>query len=120
MTFLIVDDLKSIRQIVKNTISRMGCKSFVISSDGQQAMEELEVAEVDFIISDWNMPKVSGFELLKWVRENSRLKNTPFLMVTAEATKEQILEAMQIGVSGYVVKPFTPQTLEDKIKDLLS
>ncbi len=118
MKVMIVDDFATMRRIVKNILTQLGFKNFVEADDGSVAWEMLQKEPVDFIISDWNMPKMTGIELLKKVRADDKLKDTPFLMVTAEAQKENIVEAVKAKVSNYIVKPFTPETLGEKIEKI--
>ena len=120
MKVMIVDDFATMRRIVKNILTQLGFKNFVEADDGTVAWEILQKEKVDFIVSDWNMPKMSGIELLKKVRADERFKDLPFLMVTAEAQKENILEAVKARVSNYIVKPFTPETLNEKIQKIFS
>jgi len=115
MRVMIVDDFATMRRIVKNILTQLGFKSFLEADDGSVAWELLQKEPVDFIVSDWNMPKMTGIELLKKVRADDRFKELPFLMVTAEAQKENIVEAVKAKVSNYIVKPFTPETLSEKI-----
>ncbi len=115
MNVLIVDDFATMRRIVKNILTQIGFKNFLEADDGSVAWDILQKQPVDFIVSDWNMPKMTGIELLKKVRADDRLKDLPFLMVTAEAQKENIVEAVKARVSNYIVKPFTPETLSEKI-----
>ncbi len=118
MTVMIVDDFATMRRIVKNILTQLGFKNFVEADDGSVAWELLQKEPVDFIVSDWNMPKMTGIELLKKVRADEKLQDTPFLMVTAEAQKENIIEAVKARVSNYIVKPFTPETLGEKIEKI--
>lgn len=120
MTVLIVDDFATMRRIVKNILSQLGFKNFIEADDGSVAWEILQKEKVDFIVSDWNMPKMPGIELLKKVRADEKLKDIPFLMVTAEAQKENIIEAVKAKVSNYIVKPFTPETLGEKIEKIFA
>ncbi len=118
MRVLIVDDFATMRRIVKNILSQLGFKNFIEADDGSTAWEILQKEPVDFIVSDWNMPKMAGIDLLKKVRADDRFKDLPFLMVTAEAQKENIVEAVKARVSNYIVKPFTPETLSEKIEKI--
>jgi len=118
MKILIVDDFATMRRIVKNILTQLGFKNFIEADDGSVAWEILQKETVDFIVSDWNMPKMPGIELLKKVRADDKLKDIPFLMVTAEAQKENIIEAVKAKVSNYIVKPFTPETLGEKIEKI--
>jgi two-component system chemotaxis response regulator CheY len=115
---LIVDDFATMRRIVKNILTQLGFKNFIEADDGSTAWDILQKEQVDFIVSDWNMPKMTGIELLKKVRADERFQNLPFLMVTAEAQKENIVEAVKARVSNYIVKPFTPETLSEKIQKI--
>ena len=116
LKILVVDDFPTMRRIVKTLLKQNGFSNFTEAEDGVQAMKLLEShGDFEFIVSDWNMPNMTGLELLKTVRATPKLKHLPFLMVTAEAEKENIIEAVKSGVSNYVVKPFTGQTLEEKL-----
>ncbi|MEZ0328010.1 MAG: chemotaxis response regulator CheY [Dissulfuribacterales bacterium] len=117
---LIVDDFATMRRIVKNILTQLGFKNFIEADDGSTAWDVLQKEQVDFIVSDWNMPKMTGIELLKKVRADERFQNIPFLMVTAEAQKENIVEAVKARVSNYIVKPFTPETLSEKIEKIFA
>jgi len=116
---LIVDDFATMRRILKNILKQIGFKNLVEADDGTTAWEILQGQSIDLIISDWNMPKMTGLELLKKVRANDKYKRTPFLMVTAEAQKQNVIEAVQAGVSNYVVKPFTAEAISDKLEKIL-
>jgi two-component system chemotaxis response regulator CheY len=118
--FLVVDDFSTMRRIIRNFLSDLGYTSIAEADDGKTALPVLKAGEVDFLITDWNMPGMPGLELLREVRSDPAMKKLPVLMVTAEAKREQIVEAAQAGVSGYVVKPFTAQTLKDKIDKILA
>jgi len=113
---LIVDDFSTMRKIIRNILTQLGFKNILEADDGTTALEILKKEKVDLIISDWNMPKMSGLELLKAVRSDENLKDVPFVMVTAEAQKENILEAIKYKVNQYIVKPFTPETLKEKLE----
>jgi two-component system chemotaxis response regulator CheY len=116
MKILVVDDFPTMRRIVKTLMRQNGYTNFVEAEDGVQAMKILNTEQdIEFIVSDWNMPNMTGLELLKTVRSDPKFKHLPFLMVTAEAEKENIIEAVKCGVSNYVVKPFTGVTLQEKI-----
>ncbi len=115
MRVLIVDDFSTMRRIVRNVLRQLGFNNVVEADDGTTAWEVLQREKIEFIVSDWNMPQMTGIELLRKVRADERLANTPFLMVTAEAQQENILEAVQAKVSNYIVKPFTADTLKQKI-----
>jgi len=116
---LIVDDFATMRRIMKNILKQLGFTNIVEADDGTSALDELEKGNFDLIISDWNMPKMSGLDLLKNVRASEKYKNVPFLMVTAEAQKQNVIEAVQAGVSNYVVKPFTAEAISDKLTKIL-
>ena len=115
MKILIVDDFSTMRRIIKNLLRDLGFTNTGEADDGTTALPMLEGGSYDFLITDWNMPGMQGIDLLKAVRSNPNLVSIPVLMVTAESKKEQIVEAAQAGVNGYVVKPFTAQTLKEKI-----
>ena len=113
---LVVDDFATMRRIVSNLLREAGFKHLVEAEDGAEALRKLEAGNFQFVVSDWNMPKMTGLELLKSVRSSESLKHLPFLMVTAEARKENIVEAAHAGADGYIVKPFTGATLREKIE----
>lgn len=116
MKILVVDDFPTMRRIIKTLMRQIGYTNFVEAEHGEMALEILKTEkDIEFIVSDWNMPKMTGLELLRAVRADAQFKGIPFLMVTAEAEKENIVEAVKSGVSGYVVKPFTGQNLKDKL-----
>lgn len=115
MQILIVDDFSTMRRIVRNLLNELGFQNTMEADDGATAVPVLESRHVDFVVLDWNMPKMSGIELLRWIRGNEKLAKLPVLMVTAEAKREQIIEAAQAGVNGYIVKPFTAATLKEKL-----
>lgn len=115
MKILIVDDFSTMRRIIKNLLRDLGFTNTIEADDGQSALPILKAGNIDFLITDWNMPGMSGIDLLKVVREDETIKQIPVLMVTAEAKREQIIAAAQAGVNGYVVKPFTATILKEKI-----
>ncbi|MEJ1961938.1 MAG: chemotaxis response regulator CheY [Gammaproteobacteria bacterium] len=119
MKFLVVDDYSTMRRIVKNLLHDLGYANVAEADDGKTALPLLQNGSFDFLITDWNMPGMPGLDLLKAVRSNDKLKKLPVLMLTAEAKREQIVEAAQAGVSGYVIKPFTAVTLKEKIDKIL-
>lgn len=119
MKFLVVDDYSTMRRIVKNLLHDLGYANVTEADDGKTALPLLQNGSFDFLITDWNMPGMPGLDLLKAVRANDKLKKLPVLMLTAEAKREQIVEAAQAGVSGYVIKPFTAVTLKEKIDKIL-
>jgi len=118
LKFLVVDDFSTMRRIVRNLLKELGFTNVDEAEDGDAALAKLRGGGFDFVISDWNMPNMTGLELLKQVRNDPALKHLPVLMVTAEAKKENIIEAAQAGASGYVVKPFTAATLDEKLKKI--
>ena len=118
MKILIVDDFSTMRRIIKNLLRDLGFTNTSEADDGQTALPMLQQGNFDFLITDWNMPGMEGIELLKRVRADENLKSMPVLLVTAEAKKEQIVEAAQAGVNGYIVKPFTAGTLKEKIEKI--
>ncbi|MBU2552436.1 MAG: chemotaxis response regulator CheY [Proteobacteria bacterium] len=120
MKVLVVDDFSTMRRIVKNILRQLGFNNILEADDGSTAVGVLEREKVDLIISDWNMPTMTGIELLRHVRQSDELKDTPFLMVTAEAQQENIIEAVKAKVSNYIVKPFTADTLNEKIEKIFS
>jgi len=115
MKILIVDYFSTMRRIIKNLLRDLGFTNTIEADDGQSALPLLKAGSIDFLITDWNMPGMSGIDLLKTVREDPNIKQIPVLMVTAEAKREQIIAAAQAGVNGYVVKPFTATVLKEKI-----
>lgn len=119
--FLIVDDSVTMRRIVANSLQNLGYKEFVEASDGKEALIRLsEDDSVNFVITDWNMPNLSGLELTRAIRSDSTLGKIPILMVTTRGVKDDILEALNAKVNNYIVKPFTPQILKEKIDQILS
>jgi len=119
MTVLVVDDFATMRRIIRNILRELDFKDIVEAENGTAAVKILESQKVHLVISDWNMPKMTGLELLKWVRANERTRDLPFLMVTAEAQKENIMEAVKARVSNYIVKPFTAAVLSEKLEKIL-
>jgi len=115
MKILIVDDFSTMRRIIKNLLRDLGFTNTQEADDGVTALPMLRNGEFDFLVTDWNMPGMTGIDLLKQVRADPKLVALPVLMVTAEAKRDQIIEAAQAGVNGYVVKPFTAQVLKEKI-----
>ncbi len=117
---LVIDDMSTMRKIIKNMLVKMGCTDIEQAEDGQPAWEMIEKAHADgkpyeFIVSDWNMPILSGLDLLKKIRASEKYKSLPFLMVTAEAEQSNVVIAVKAGVSNFIVKPFSAQTLKEKI-----
>ena len=115
MKILVVDDFSTMRRIIKNLLKDLGFTNVSEADDGATALPMLQEGDFDFLITDWNMPGMQGIDLLKAVRSDPKLSSLPVLLVTAEAKREQIVEAAQAGVNGYIVKPFTAQTLKEKI-----
>jgi two-component system chemotaxis response regulator CheY len=118
MDVLIVDDASAMRRIVRGLLKELGFKNMREAENGQLALDELKKKKADFVISDWNMPVMTGLDLLKAMRADETLKSTPLLMVTAEAKQENIIAAVQAGVSNYIVKPFNAQTLQEKLNKI--
>ncbi|MFZ2301992.1 MAG: chemotaxis response regulator CheY [Gallionella sp.] len=116
--FLIVDDFSTMRRIVRNLLKELGFNNVQEAEDGVEALAKLRADPFEFVVSDWNMPNMTGIELLRAIRADEKLKHLPVLMVTAEAKKENIIEAAKAGASGYVVKPFTAATLDEKLKKI--
>ena len=115
MRVLVVDDFSTMRRIVKNILRQLGFNNVVEADDGTTAWDVLNRDKIDFIISDWNMPQMTGIDLLRKVRSSEEFGDLPFLMVTAEAQQENIIEAVQAKVSNYIVKPFTAEVMKQKI-----
>ena len=118
MKFLVVDDFSTMRRIVRNLLKELGFTNADEAEDGVDALNKLRAGNFDFVVSDWNMPNMTGIDLLRAIRADASLKHLPVLMVTAEAKKENIIAAAQAGASGYVVKPFTAATLDEKLKKI--
>jgi two-component system chemotaxis response regulator CheY len=118
MKFLVVDDFSTMRRIVRNLLKEIGYNNADEAEDGVVALSKLRGGHFDFIVSDWNMPNMTGIDLLKAIRADAALKHLPVLMVTAEAKKENIIAAAQAGANGYVVKPFTAATLDEKLNKI--
>ena len=118
--FLVVDDFSTMRRIVRNLLKELGFANVQEADDGVDALNKLRSEPFDFVVSDWNMPNMSGIDMLRAIRADDSLKHLPVLMVTAEAKKENIIMAAQAGASGYVVKPFTAATLDEKLKKIFA
>lgn len=116
---LVVDDMSTMRRIVKNVLKQIGFSDLTEAENGQDALTKLKGGGFGLVVSDWNMPVMLGIDLLRAIRADPELKNLPFLMVTAEAQNENIIEAVQAGVSNYVVKPFTAEALQGKLEKIL-
>jgi len=118
MRILVVDDFSTMRRIVRNLLKQLGYENIVEADDGTTALAKLQTEKIDFCVTDWNMPKMSGMDLLKEIRDDEKLKDLPVLMVTAEALQENIVAAIKAGVSNYVVKPFDAATMSEKIEKI--
>ncbi len=119
MKFLVVDDSQTMRRIVNNALKGIGYDDIIEAEDGKDAITKLYVEQIDFVITDWNMPNMSGLEFTKAVRSDEQFLNLPILMVTTRGMKEDVMEALQARVNNYVVKPFTPQVLKEKIEQIM-
>ena len=120
LKFLVVDDFSTMRRIVRNLLKELGFTNVQEAEDGVDALNKLRGGDFEFVVSDWNMPNMTGIDLLRAIRADATLKHLPVLMVTAEAKRENIIEAAQAGASGYVVKPFTAGTLDEKLKKIFA
>ena len=118
MKILVVDDMSTMRRIVKNILKQLGFNNLEEAENGQKALKKLKADTYGFVVSDWNMPIMMGIDMLRAIRADEKLKTIPVLMVTAEAQKENLMEAVQAGVSNYVVKPFTAETMQEKINKI--
>lgn len=116
--FLVVDDMSTMRRIVRSILKELGFDNVEEAEDGNDALTKLRAGKFDFVVSDWNMPNLDGLEMLKAIRADDKLKSLPVMLVTAEAKKENIIEAAKAGASGYVVKPFTAAVLEEKLNKI--
>ncbi len=119
MKILVVDDSSTMRRIVVNTLKKAGFEDVEEAENGKMALAKMASVKIDFVITDWNMPEMNGLEFVQAVRSDATFKSMPILMVTTRSVKEDIIEAMKCGVNSYVVKPFTPQTLKEKINQIL-
>jgi two-component system chemotaxis response regulator CheY len=120
MKILVVDDMATMRRIVKNIFKQLGFVNVEEAENGKEALDKLKAAKFDLVVSDWNMPVMPGIELLKNIRADSALKDIPVLMVTAEAQKDNLLEAIKAGVSNYIVKPFTAESIKQKLDKIFA
>ncbi|MCK0508985.1 chemotaxis response regulator CheY [Aromatoleum anaerobium] len=118
MKFLVVDDFSTMRRIVRNLLKELGFTNVDEAEDGAAALQKLNNASFDFVVTDWNMPNMDGLTLLQTIRQTPHLRHLPVLMVTAEAKKENIIAAAQAGASGYIVKPFTAATMAEKLEKI--
>lgn len=119
MTILLVDDFSTIRQIIKGLLGELGFSNIIEAEDGEAALSIVQKGGVDLVITDWSMPKMSGIELVRSVRDDDSFRGLPVMMVTAEATREQIIAAAEAGVDSYVVKPFSADALKERIASLV-
>ena len=115
MKILIVDDMVTMRRIVKNVLKQLGFSNIDEAENGQDGLQKLKSSKYDFVVSDWNMPVMTGIDMLRAIRADEKLKAIPVLMVTAEAQQSNLVEAVQAGVSNYIVKPFTAETMQEKL-----
>ncbi len=116
MKLLVVDDSSTMRRIIKNTLARLGYKDILEGADGVEGWSQMDSnPDIDMLITDWNMPEMNGLELVKKVRADARFKDTPIIMVTTEGGKAEVITALKAGVNNYIVKPFTPQVLKEKL-----
>jgi two-component system chemotaxis response regulator CheY len=120
MRFLVVDDSSTMRRIIIKTLNTLGHTEIVEAANGREGLDRLTAAPVDVIITDWNMPEMTGIEFIRSVRANEKFPQVPVLMVTTNAAKDDIVEALRAGVTNYVVKPFTPDTMREKIESVLA
>ena len=116
---LVVDDFATMRKVIRNILKQVQYENIVEAEDGVVALSILKSQKIDFVISDWNMPNMTGYELLKAVRADPEIGKTPFLMITAESLQENVVAAVKAGVSNYIVKPFTAETLNEKITKIM-
>ena len=120
LRILVVDDFSTMRRIVRNLLKELGFSNVDGAEDGQVALHKLKNGSFEFVVTDWNMPNMTGIELLRAIRADAQLKHLPVMMVTAEAKKENIIEAATAGANGYIVKPFTAATLDEKLKKVFA
>jgi two-component system chemotaxis response regulator CheY len=117
--FLVVDDSLTMRRIVVNALKAQGYEHVIEAQDGKDAVAKLMSEGAGFVITDWNMPEMNGLELAKWIRSNEQYENVPILMITTRGNKDDVIEALKARVNNYIVKPFTPQGLKEKIEQIL-
>jgi two-component system, chemotaxis family, chemotaxis protein CheY len=120
MRFLVVDDSTTMRRIIINTLNKVGYQDCAEASNGREGVERLATTPIDVVITDWNMPEMSGIDFIRAVRANPATKAIPVIMVTTNAAKDDIVEALRAGVNNYVVKPFTPETIKEKIEAMFA
>ncbi|NWF66457.1 MAG: chemotaxis protein CheY [Campylobacterales bacterium] len=119
MKLLVVDDSSTMRRIIRNTLNRLGYTEIEESENGLEAWQKMDVGDINVLITDWNMPEMNGLELVKKVRADDRFKDVPIIMVTTEGGKTEVITALKAGVNNYIVKPFTPQVLKEKLEAVL-
>jgi len=117
---LVVDDMSTMRRIIKNLLNQLGYKNIEEAEDGQIGLQKLRSSKFDFVVTDWNMPNMTGLEMVKEIRKDPKLKHLPILMVTAEAKKENVIMAIKAGVNNYIVKPFPAEVLKEKIEKIFA
>jgi len=120
ITILVVDDFATMRRIVKGVLKKLGFKNIIEAENSKTALSKLKKEDVGLVISDWNMPEMTGLELLKAVKTEEKFKDVPFIMLTAEGQKDCVIEAVKAGVTNFIVKPFTPDTLKEKLNAVFS
>ncbi|MFH2050663.1 MAG: response regulator [bacterium] len=120
MRILTVDDNPTMRRIILNTLKRVGYSDIIEASNGKDALAKLQVEKIDFVITDWDMPEMDGIELVSNIRKSDEFKSLPVIMISTRSVKEDIIEALKTGVNSYIVKPFTPDTLKEKIDQIIN
>jgi len=120
MRFLVVDDSSTMRRIIVNTLNKLGYQEVVEAGNGREGIEKVGAGDVDLVITDWNMPEMNGIDFIRALRGIDKMKDKPVLMVTTNAAKDDIVEALRAGVTNYIVKPFTPDTFKEKIDAVLA
>ena len=120
LRILTVDDNPTMRRIILNTLRRVGYSDIIEASNGKDTMAKLQVEKIDFVITDWDMPEMDGIELVSNIRKSDEFKSLPVIMISTRSVKEDIIEALKTGVNSYIVKPFTPDTLKEKINQIIS
>jgi len=120
LRILTVDDNPTMRRIILNTLRRVGYTDIIEASNGKDALAKLKVEDIDFVITDWDMPEMNGLELVSNIRKSDEFKSMPVIMISTRSIKEDIVEALKTGVNGYIIKPFTPDTLKEKIEQIIS
>lgn len=120
MRILVVDDSSTMRRIIINTLTKLGHSEITEAANGREGLDRLAAQPIDLVVTDWNMPEMSGIEFIRALRADDRFKSLPVLMVTTNAAKDDIVEALHAGVNNYVVKPFTPDTIREKIEAVLA